>query len=170
MGQKSTKSNKKPYHIAREDAGLSREKASELLGFISASRIEKIENNKARTNPEEIVAMAEVYKKPSLCNEFCTNECLIGQKYMPHVETSNLAQITLTVLSSLNSIDKEKSRLIDISSDGEITEDEYKDFVQIQEQLNQISLGVSSLQLWIQQEMANGKIDQAKLEAARKAL
>lgn len=170
MGQKSTKANKKPYHIAREEAGLSREEASQLIGFMSASRIEKIENDKVRTNPEEIVAMAEAYKKPSICNEFCTKECSIGQKYMPRVETSNLAQITLTVLSSLNSFDQNKAKLIDISADGKITEDEYKDFIEIQNRLNEISLAVSSLQLWLQQEIANGDIDKEKLDMIRKTI
>ena len=32
------------------------------------------------------------------------------------------------MLASLNSVDKEKNRLIEITSDGVITEDEYEDF------------------------------------------
>lgn len=43
MGRVSTKKDKTIYQIYREDAGLTREKASELMEGISASRIEKIE-------------------------------------------------------------------------------------------------------------------------------
>ena len=42
MGKKSTKENKNIYQTSREDAGLTREKASELMDFVSADRIEKI--------------------------------------------------------------------------------------------------------------------------------
>ena len=42
MGRASIKENKTPYQIAREELGLSREKASELLESIPPERIEKI--------------------------------------------------------------------------------------------------------------------------------
>lgn len=44
MGRISTKENKTVYQISREALGYSREKASEVLGWISPERIEKIEN------------------------------------------------------------------------------------------------------------------------------
>ena len=46
MAKVSTKENKTIYQIVREELGLSREKASELLGGISPERIERIENEK----------------------------------------------------------------------------------------------------------------------------
>ena len=47
MGRTSTKENKNSYQLAREELGLTREKASELLETIAPERIEKIENEKA---------------------------------------------------------------------------------------------------------------------------
>ena len=47
MGRKSTKENKNIYQLSREDASLTREAAAEVLGFMSADRIEKIENEYA---------------------------------------------------------------------------------------------------------------------------
>lgn len=44
MGRTSNKDNKTQYQICRENMGYSREKASEVLGWISADRIERIEN------------------------------------------------------------------------------------------------------------------------------
>ena len=44
MGRVSTKENKNIYFQKREELGLSREKASELLKTIPPERIEKIEN------------------------------------------------------------------------------------------------------------------------------
>ena len=39
MGRKSTKENKRIVQIKREELGLTREQASEKLGFISADRL-----------------------------------------------------------------------------------------------------------------------------------
>ena len=67
-----------------------------------------------------------------------------------------LSQIVLEMLASLNSIDKKKNRLIEITADGKVSDDELKDFVAIQEELEQISLTVESLQLWSETMMIKG--------------
>ena len=103
--------------------------------------------------------MANCYKNPSLCNYYCSHECPIGQEYVPEVQFKELSQITLEMLASLNSLEKEKNRLIEITVDGQITEDEMKDFVRIQEQLSQIAMAIDSLQLWVQKAIADGRID-----------
>ena len=46
MGRISKKENKNIYQTRREELGLSRDKASELLETITPERIEKIENGK----------------------------------------------------------------------------------------------------------------------------
>ena len=158
MGRKSTKENKNIYQLNREDANLTREAASQLLDFISSDRIEKIESEKSLPHPDEILAMADCYKNPALCNYYCSHECPIGQKYVPEIKNKELSQITLEMLASLNSLDKQKNRLIEITVDGAISQDEMKDFKTIQEQLNQISMAIDSLQLWVQKAIMDGKI------------
>ena len=161
MGRKSTKQNKNIYQTSREEAGFTREGAAELLEFISSDRIEKIESERSLPHPDEILAMAKCYKNPSLCNYYCSHECPIGQEYVPEVKIKELSQITLEMLASLNSLDKEKNRLIEITVDGQISEDEIRDFEKIQEQLSQISMAIDSLQLWVQKAIADGRIDMA---------
>lgn len=160
MGKKSTKENKNLYQISRENLELTREQASALLEYISADRIEKIENERSLPHPEEVLTMAQCYKAPNLCNYYCSNECPIGQQYVPEIKMKDLSQITLEMLNSLNSLAKAKDRLIEITVDGEITQDEYQDFATIQKQLFQISMTVDSLQLWFEKNIADGKIDQ----------
>ena len=160
MGRKSTKENKNIYQISREEANLTREAAAEELEFISADRIEKIESEKSLPHPDEILAMADCYKNPSLCNYYCSHECPIGQEYVPEVKFKELSQITLEMLASLNSLEKEKNRLIEITVDGVISEDEMKDFEKIQDQLAQISLAIDSLELWVQKAIADGRISE----------
>ena len=160
MGRKSTKENKNIYQISREEANLTREAAAEELEFISSDRIEKIENEKSLPHPDEILAMADCYKNPALCNYYCSHECPIGQEYVPEVTFKELSQITLEMLASLNSLEKEKNRLIEITVDGVISEDEKKDFEKIQEQLAQISLAIDSLELWVQKALLDGRISE----------
>ena len=159
MGRKSTKENKNIYQTSREGMGLTREAAAKLLKFISSDRIEKIENEKSLPHPDEILAMTNCYKNPALCNYYCSHECPIGQEYVPEVKLKDLSQITLEILASLNTLEKEKNRLIEITVDGIISNDERKDFERIQNQLAQINMAIDSLQLWVQQAIADEKIN-----------
>ena len=54
---------------------------------------------------------------------------------------------------------KKKERLIEITVDGKISGDELEDFIYIQEELEQISIAVETLQLWSERMLATGKID-----------
>ena len=167
MGRLSTKENKSVYQVTREELGLSREKASELLDGISPERIEKIENEKSEPHPDEILAMSRAYKNPGLCNYYCSNGCPIGQKYVPEIKVKDLSQIVLEMVASLNSMQRKQERFIEIVADGKIEEDEIKDFVNIQEQLEKISLTVKSLQLWSEQMLVNNVIDREEYEKYR---
>lgn len=170
MGKKSTKENKNIYQLNRERLELTREKASELLESVTSDRIEKIESGKSLPHPDEVLAMAKCYQNPLLCNYFCSEECPIGRQYVPKVESKMLSQIVLEMLASLNSIDKKKNRLIEITADGEVSDDELKDFVAIQEELEQISLTVESLQLWAETMMIKGEINSDKINELRQEM
>ncbi|MGN0506282.1 MAG: XRE family transcriptional regulator [Lachnospiraceae bacterium] len=165
MGRVSTKENKNIYHKTRENLQLTREMASEVLKSIAPERIEKIENERVLPHPDEVLLMAEKYKKPSLCNYYCANQCPIGQQYVPEIKVKDLSQIVLEMLASLNSMNRQKERLIEITVDGKITGDELKDFIEIQEELERISVAVETLQLWSEQMIANGMIDAEQYNA-----
>ena len=159
MGRSSTRENKTRYQLAREELGLSREKASELLETIAPERIEKIESERSLPRPDEVLIMAEKYKTPSLCNYFCARQCPIGQQYVPEIRNSELSDIVLKMLASLNAMDRKKERLIEIAADGTISKDEIDDFVRIRKELECISVTVETLQLWVEKMLANGRID-----------
>ena len=55
-----------------------------------------------------------------------------------------------------------------IASDGVITEDEYEDFAMIQDKLEKISVSADALQLWVREKIAEGNIDQKKLDSYKK--
>ena len=167
MARTSTKENKTIYHTTRESLKLTREAASELLETIAPERIEKIENERCLPHPDEVLVMAEKYKQPSLCNYYCANQCPIGQQYVPEIKVKDLSQIVLEMLASLNAMNKQKERLIEITVDGKITGDELKDFIYIQEELERISIAVETLQLWSERMLATGVIDENLYNACK---
>jgi len=159
MARRSTKENKNIYQTTRENLDLTREKASELLQTVSPERIEKIENERSLPYPDEVLLMSDKYKQPMLCNYYCANQCPIGQQYVPENNVEDLSQIVQEAIAPLNAMRKKKERLIEITLDGRISEDEIADFVFIQQELEKISIAVETLQLWCERMLDNGVID-----------
>ena len=154
------------YKETRKRHGLTRDevcdKAAELDFPLQPERLERIENGKFSITPEEIMLLSKIYGEPTLCNHFCANECPIGKKYVPEVEVKDLSQIILEMLFSLNSMKNSQERLIEITSNGQINDDEIRDFVSIQRKLEQLSITIESLQLWVEQMLADKKINLEK--------
>ncbi|MBP3218210.1 MAG: helix-turn-helix transcriptional regulator [Lachnospiraceae bacterium] len=169
MARGSTKENKTVYQLRREELGLSREKAGELLEVIPPERIERIESGKYTAHPDEVLVMADKYQSPHLCNYYCAHECEIGQRYVPEVRMKELSQIVLETLASVNTVKRQQDELIEITADGRIEAGEMEDFVRIQSELEKISVTVETLQLWVEQKIASGELDQAAYEACRAA-
>lgn len=165
MARRSTKENKNIYQITREELGLTREEASDLLVTMAPDRIEKIENERTLPHPDEVLLMSDKYKDPTLCNYYCARQCPIGAQYVPEVKIKDLSQIVLETLASLNSVQKKRDRLIEITVDGQVSDDELADFVHIQTELEKISIAVETLQLWCEQMQDTGAIDPERYRA-----
>ena len=170
MARKSTKENKNIYQRTREMLELTREEASELLETVSPERIEKIESERSMPHPDEVLLMSDKYKQPTLCNYYCANECPIGAQYVPEVKIKDLSQIVLETIASLNAMQRQKERLIEITVDGKITGDELADFVHIQEELEKISVAVETLQLWCERMLDTGAIDKDQYDAYKRGM
>lgn len=157
MARASTKENKTRYQLAREESNLSRAAVEDLTdGALTENRLEKIENERLNANPTDVVIMSETYNKPDLCNYYCTNECDIGKAYIPKVENIHeLPQTTLCLLSSLNQIESDKNSIINIASDGKISDDERADFELFRKHLREMSLAIEALKLWCKKELGD---------------
>jgi len=102
--------------------------------------------------------MSKAYRKPELCNYYCSHECAIGKQSVPQLSNAdNLPAIVLEILASLNTLSREKDRLIEISADGDISPDEMKDFEQIRNKLDELSVTIDSLKLWLDKKKANSR-------------
>ena len=145
--------------MSREAAGLTRAAAADAMVYVSEDRIEKIEYELSAPHPDEVLTMAGCYKDPSLCNYYCSHECPIGKEYVPEVKIKDLSQITLEMLADLNALSKEKERLVEITVDGHISQDEMPDFLRIKEELEKLSLAADALHLWVEQAVNTGNIE-----------
>lgn len=170
MGKKSTRENKNIYQISREYQGLTREKASDLMVGVSPARIEKIEYETLTPAPYDVVQMAEAYKRPDLCNYYCSHQCEIGEKYVPEIEIADLSSIILETIASLDEINPLTGRLIQITRDGKITDDEIKDFALISSKLDEISLAINALNLWVDKTAVEHKLNRELLALEKEKL
>lgn len=154
------------YKQIRQTHSLSREAVSiESNDLISQERLERIENGKFSIHPDEVLLLSKIYKEPFLCNYYCSNECPIGNEYVPEIKTKDLSQIVLEIIHSLNIMKQRQDRLVEITADGIIADDELADFVGIQNALEYISATVLTLQLWVEKMIAEEKINIEQLNA-----
>lgn len=170
MGKQPPGKNKTIYQICREEAGLTRSEASEKMTAVSDSKIEKFEYEMQDPTPYDIIQMADAYKRPDLCNYFCSHKCEIGHRYVPEVEVSDLSDIILETIASLNEINSLTTRLIQIARDGKISDDEMKDFAFISKKLDEISLAVDSLNLWVDKTASEQGLNIDLLNAEKEKL
>lgn len=144
-----------PFYKARMEAAKyndrlkSREGAAEALG-IHPSTIANYElGTRVNPQPDTVLCMADLYNAPELLNHFCANECPIGLETTTEIQLEGLDRIALKTLSSLQGTERIKENLIEIVSDGQISEDEEQTMKEILDHLTQIAETASELKLWV---------------------
>ena len=76
----------------------------------------------------------------------------------------DLPSIVLEMLALLNSVSRDRDRLIEIASNGRINDDEYEDFSSIHNRLEKLALTVNELRVWLDGMIMEGKVDITSLE------
>ena len=157
MGKVSVKENKNIYQEARDELGLSRVKAADLIAqidngyysYLDEHRLVKIEDESVKIQPDDIVALSKAYNKPELRNYYCCHQCSIGKIDAPEVVyMDNIHEILVNMAVSLESVNSKKLRLMEILADGKVDDSEILDLNKIMEELEKISMTVESIQLW----------------------
>ena len=135
MSKKATKALNNPYYIARYNASknnpnlTSREKTAEIY-------------------PEEVLAMADVYEIPELCNMYCSGECAIGRETVKPINADSLDRLILQFLGSSQKMENITEQLINITSDGIVDEGELEQFDSVLSELEKMSVNIQSLMMW----------------------
>lgn len=132
---------------AKDNPALNSLDTAQDVLCIDRLRLLKIENGQKCPNPEDIVAMAEAYDAPELCNYYCTNECPIDCDSQPFIY-DDLDKISVRLMSALHFLQNANDRIYSILEDGKVSENEREDFENILDTLSKISYSAGSLQLW----------------------
>lgn len=121
-------------------------------------RLNKIENDSTST-PDEVYNMSKAYKRPDLCSYYCASEYRIGKETdAKELKIKELSNIVLGMLNMLHTMDERKEKLISISADGDVDEEELEDFYNIQIEHNQMAELIDTLKLWTDKMIYEGKL------------
>ena len=162
MGRASVKTDKNIYQITREKMQdengkpWSREKAAEKIAqvengkysYLDKYRLVKIEEETVKIQPEDIVALSKAYNMPELRNHYCTHQCDIGRIDAPEVVYDNVHEILVNMSVTLESVNAQKMRLMEILADCKVDQTEMADLDRILDELEKISMTIEAIQLW----------------------
>lgn len=167
MGRDAMKAAGNPWYEARKKAAEyderlhSREGAAERLGM-SVSSVADAELGLTKCMPvDKAVLMADLYNAPHLLNYYCLNECPIGCRHSISDEVVDIDRVTVKLLKRLkvDDLEKIKDRLLDISEDGVIEEEEKPDLVSVLKYLEDLAKVISELKTIGQMAMNGGEKD-----------
>lgn len=167
MGRDAMKAGENPCFRCRKEAAKyndklnSREGAAELLG-VSVSSLADYELGNTKVIPvDKVVLMADLYNAPELMAWYCSSECPIGRAFpMPSSEISTVERTAMQLLRKLRQSDVQdvREKLIDITADGVISDDERVDLAEILDYLDGLIKAAGELRL-IGSKVLNGGRD-----------
>lgn len=158
MGRNPTKAANNVYYKYRKEAAKyndrfnGREGAAEALG-VSASTLADYELGITKIVPADIIIkMADVYNAPELRNYYCRNCCPLGNT-LPEIEAENLDRISIETISILHKAERASQSLLDIVSDGVISEEEKPILEEVMMFLDDIDKTYHNLKTWVEKNM-----------------
>lgn len=132
------------YQIPREAAGITQERAAELIGT-SVESLRAYEYGKRIPPDWAVIKMIEIYGAPYLAYQDLKNRVEVGKELLPDLEVKELPAAILKLLKEVNDFIKLRDELIDITSDGIIDLQERERFKVIMEQLDEVTQAILSL-------------------------
>ncbi len=134
------------YQTARKVAGLTQERAAELLG-LSVRSLADYEAG-LRLPPDHVAdSMVTVYNSQVLAVQHLRNCTRLARDLLPDVQTMVLPQAVLTLIDAVYDFadDKLDRELIDIARDGVISENERERFDHVVERIRAITAAAIAL-------------------------
>ncbi len=134
------------YQSARKIAGLTRERAAELLG-LSARSLADYESG-LRLPPNDVAdRMVTVYNSQLLAVQHLRNSTQIARDLLPDVKEMALPEAVLTLVDAVYAFadDRLDRELIDIARDGVISEDERERYDRVIDKIRDITAAAIAL-------------------------
>lgn len=131
------------YQIARESAGITQEKAAELID-ISVESIRAYESGRRIPPGNVVIRMVDIYDARYLAYQHLKAE-EVGQKYLPEIDVKDLPSAILRLQKEVTDFLKSRDELIDITCDGIISAEELPRYQRILKELDDIVAAIMSL-------------------------
>ena len=161
MTRESILGKNNPFYKARiasnKDDFKNRRDTAENI-YISRRRLEEIETGKREPYTDELLIMAEAYDAPYLVEHYCNHICKIGQKFgCKYVENKGDAyKATVMFIKSLKEAEQAKEKILEILSDGEISQDEISMLDESISKLNETMTDIINLKIALEKEKIKG--------------
>lgn len=131
------------YQISRESAGITQERAAELID-ISVESIRAYEQDHRRPPDKVVVKMIEIYDARFLAYQHLKS-AEVGQTFMLEIELRDLPTAILRLLKEINDLVNRKEDIISITCDGQISEDELPTWNAIMNEFDDVSAALLSV-------------------------
>jgi len=122
------------YKSARQNAGLTQEKAAEQL-YISVRSLAEYEAGRT-TPPDDVVCrMVEVYRTKYLAYLHLKNSTEVGRRFLPDLLILDLPRSVLKLQKEVKDVTDINPCMVDVACDGTIEDHEQKIWQNIEKEL-----------------------------------
>lgn len=162
MARFATKAAENEFYIARMEAAkfnddlASREGASEYLGM-DRTRLSRIELDSQVPLPEDVLLMADLYKRPELCNHYCTRICPIGKKTMEPMIEGSLPELAIKSFFAAHDIDQPAEEFLKMMEDGKLDSKDKKRLEEIIPEIKKTVNVFNTLLVMLSKELERGE-------------
>ena len=127
------------YGRYRKAAGLTQERAAELLG-VTVRSVAAWERGESVPPDMRVLAMADIYNAPTICIEHLRFNVAIARDVLPPVPYVQLPQAVCQLCAALRKVQEEhaEDQLLAIAADGRVDEMEERQFVELTEELDDV--------------------------------
>ena len=134
------------YARHRKAAGLTQERAAELLG-VSVRTLAAWERGESTPPNARVLAMVDIYGSPTLAIEHLRYSNIIAYDVLPAVKAVPLAQAVCQLASAIRKLEAihAEDQLLQIAADGRVDEIEKADYEQLLIELEPVMAAVLSL-------------------------
>lgn len=117
-------SGKNIYQTARQSAGLTQERAAELIGCTSVRSLAAYETGERTPDDDIVIRMVEVYGTQFLAYQHLRHNMDIAKEILPEIYPQPLTMAVLSLQKELRELLKMLGDIIQISHNGVIGEEE----------------------------------------------
>lgn len=167
MARGATKAANNVWYQARIEASKWNDKLASRAGAAEEANMSEdaIKNTelgieKAMT-PQKALIFADLYNCPQLLNYYCLHECPIGKDLPLSDQLPSIDRVTVKLLKAmkLEELEEAKDKLLEISEDGVVSEDELPELQDVVDYLDKISKTVSELRSIGEKALGDAEIE-----------